>query len=184
MKKSLLALLCAIGLTVTPRTEALGAAEVVTGAIIYEFISLFRTWARDPKPNKKQRPFLDCSIELYKKDAKQWRKNVWQNLVICQEDYVEGQGFKDTYLKLKRGEFIKASKTKCYPYGFNGNLLSVLAFINKAKGSMKDLALLIFAIAGIRGQRTVALHDNNHIINLGLVELDFDPLVQYLNFNG
>lgn len=146
VKKSLLALLCAVGLTVTPRAECF-AETAITVAVAYELYSLFKTWSRDPKPNRKQRPLLDYSMKLYKKDFKQWRKNVWQNLLIIQEDYVEGQGFKDTYLKLKQGEFIKGSKARCNPFGFNGNLLSYLVFIGKTRKSMKDLSLLIFAIA-------------------------------------
>ncbi len=154
VRKSLLILLCALGLTVTPRVESI-AAELVTIGAVYEFISLFRTWTRYPKPDRKKRLFWleDTSMELFKKNPTQWRKNILKNLVIFQEDFVEGQGFRDTYLKLKRGEFIKASKAKCYPFGFNGHLLSYLAFLKKAQGSMKDLALLFFAISSFNRGR-------------------------------
>ncbi len=177
VKKSLLALLFAMGLSVTPRVESL-AAELVTLGVVYEFVSLFRTHTRDPKPGKKQRPLLDISRKLFKKDPTQWRKNLWKNLVICQEDYFEGQVFKDTYLKLKRGEFIKASKAKCYPYGFNGNLLSYLAFLTKAQKSMKDFALLALAVASLKGGPK-ALIDNNHKISLFGKELNFSGFLTY-----
>ena len=159
VRKSLLALLCAIGLTVTPRAECFVETAVTVG-LVYEIISLFRTWTRDPKPDRKQRPLLDYSMKLYKKNFKEWRSNIGQNLWIIQEDYVEGQGFKDTYLKLKRGELIKASKRKCYHHGMNGWLLFYLAFLAKTQKSMKDFALLVFAVVSLKGGVPKALSGN------------------------
>ena len=167
VRKSLLALLCAVGITVTPRVESV-AAELVTIGAVYEFISLFRTWTRYPKPDRKKRPFWveDTSMKLFQKNPTQWRKNIWKNLVIFQEDYSEGQGFRDTYLKVKRGEFIKASKAKCYPFGFNGHLLSYLAFLGKTQKSMKDLALLAFAVVRLNGGIPKSLSGNERFAKL------------------
>ncbi len=165
VRKSLLALLCIMGLTVTPQAKCF-VETAVTIAVVYEIISLFRTWTRDPKPDRKSRPLLDYSMNLYKSNSKEWRSNVYQNLWIIQEDRIEGQGYKDTYLKLKQGEKIKASKRKCYHFGMNGWLLFYLAFIGKTQKSIKDFALLTFAVVSLKGGVPKALAGNARFAKL------------------
>ncbi len=149
IKKSLLVLLCAIGLTLAPEVKAFPGEEVARGfvslVVAWEVFSLYRTHYRVPKPDKKKRPFVDASKKLYKKDASQWRKNVWNNLVIFQEDWVEGQAFKDTYFKRKGEDLYGSSKRKCFPFGFNGNLLIHLYTMNKTAKSVGELSFFTFA---------------------------------------
>ena len=84
MKKIYLSALMACLITTITPIKAFDPSIALGSLIIYEFVSLFRTWTRDPKPHKKPKPFLNISSKLFKTNRKQWRKNMWENIKIFQ----------------------------------------------------------------------------------------------------
>ncbi len=158
--KSLLALVCAVGIASTPQAFAAGGAaapttpsvmagNVATGLIVWEILSLLHMAKKGSKADFEQRAFLDMSASLLKSNPKQWAKNAARNIEIAQSDYFEGQAYKGASLKLNHEGKLEQGK-KCLPCGFNGKLLEWIAAINKNTKNVKEVALLVFTLKGVR----------------------------------
>ena len=153
LNKSVLALVCAVGLASAPHVKATDettmhpmVARVGTALIAWEVLSLLHMAKKGSKADFKQRDFLEMSPTLLKQNPKQWAKNAARNLEIAQSDYFEGQGYKGAYLKLNHEGKLEQGK-KCFPHGFNGHLLGWIAAINKVSKNVPDVAKLAIAIA-------------------------------------
>lgn len=161
--KSLLALVCAVGIASTPQAfAAYSGAEadpIFTRGntakliIVWEILSLLHMAKKGSKADFKQRDLLDISFSLLTKNPKQWAKNAARNLEIAQSDYFEGQAYKGASLKLNHEGKLEQGK-KCLPCGFNGHLLGWLASIKKASKNVEDVAKLAAALIVIRAAGT------------------------------
>jgi len=156
LNKSVLALVCAVGLASAPHVKAADEtathpmiARGATALVVWEIVSLLHMAKKGSKADFKQRDFLDMSLSLLKTQPKQWAKNAARNLEIAQSDYFEGQGYKGASLKLNHEGKLEQGK-KCFPHGFNGHLLGWIAAVKKAGKNVEDVAKLAAALIVIR----------------------------------
>jgi hypothetical protein len=156
LNKSVLALVCAVGLASAPHVKAADettmhpmVTRVGTALIAWEVLSLLHMAKKGSKADFKQRDFLDMSPALLTKNPKEWAKNAARNLEIAQSDYFEGQGHKGASLKLNHEGKLEQGK-KCFPHGFNGQLIGLVVAVNKGLKSSKEIATVVVAAMLLR----------------------------------
>ena len=150
MKKLTLALVACIGLSATPLAQALIPDTLKTlkpGHVIpaYALFCIMSCLIKESKENPE-----------FKFDSKKFRsmsltdKSWWQNLLRFQDERMIGQRRKDKEI-VPKGDNLKISLKSCPATGLTGKGLGYLKTLSESRKTIKDVALLCFAVAAMKG---------------------------------